>query len=886
MSLRTTTTPFTASTSSAQVVDADPFRSFLFIQNNGSDAIYVNFGSAASTANIKVDPGEVYEPRVPSTSSVHIISASGSQAGIVIASGLSILVSGGVAGEEPADTTNPTVTISSSAGSSGSTTSTSPIPFTVTFSEAVTGFTSGDVSVTNGSISGFSGSGSTYTFNVTPSGDVTVSVSISGGVCTDAAGNPNNASSTYQITYSAPASDTTAPTAAITYSPSGPYKSGTVVTITATFSEPMADSPVPRIALSGANTLAATNMTKVSTTQYTYSHTVGSGNGTTTVALSNGQDIAGNTVTSAPTSGATFTVDNVAPTASLAYSPAGPYNSGDVVTITATFSEAMADSPVPRIALSGGQTLAATNMTKSSTTVYTYQHTVTSGDGTVTAALSNGTDLAGNVVTSAPTSGATFTVDNTNPSVTITSPVGASGSSTSTSPISFTATFTESVTGFVVGDITVTGGTAGNFAGSGTTYTFDVTPSGNGTVSVSISGGVAQDSVGNGNNASSTFTVEYTAGGSNPFSGIAAGSAQNYSGNNLMSVGVTLDPAIDSNSPLTTAQWNKLYPGGSNKTIFTAYSGASYDSQRKRLIFAGNGHGDSYGNEWYGWKTSDQLFERINNPSVFSGDYATETDDGYLDGTSKPSARHTYDGIAYLPNIDRYFLSGSAVGHSATSNAFFWLYNPNNDTWTEIAGSGDADWDTFANCTAYDPTSGKLFVFTRLALFSIDPTNLAGGWTKHISWRWTYGLDYNTHRRTMVVHDADRKIVLFGNSEVWVFDISNLGAVTMDSSGSGWSGSGFNTLKGYSGPGLTYDSTREEIVGWWSGSTIFIVDVAAKTVTTETLTGDTPTGPTDGGVGTTGVYGRLQYIEEYDVYVAVPGWQPSAFQPVSVFKRA
>src|SRR5205823_6254456 len=135
---------------------------------------------------------------------------------------------------------------------------------------------------------------------------------LNGGTIQDAA--LNNAS----LTFTAPNTtgvlvDTTAPTAAITYAPTGPVKSGTSLVITATFNKPMADSPVVKIAISGANTLAATNMTKVDNTHYTYIHTVGTGDGSATVALSVGTDLAGNVITSAPTSGATFTVDNTPP---------------------------------------------------------------------------------------------------------------------------------------------------------------------------------------------------------------------------------------------------------------------------------------------------------------------------------------------------------------------------------------------------------------------------------------------------------------------------------------------------------------------------------------------------------------------------------------------
>ncbi|PIP18623.1 MAG: hypothetical protein COX41_07190 [Candidatus Omnitrophica bacterium CG23_combo_of_CG06-09_8_20_14_all_41_10] len=75
----------------------------------------------------------------------------------------------------------------------------------------------------------------------------------------------------------------------------------------------------------------------------------------------------------------TITLDTTAPSAAITYSDAdGIVKAGDSLTITATFNEAMADSPLPQIAISGANTLAATNMTKSSTTVYTYTHTVAS----------------------------------------------------------------------------------------------------------------------------------------------------------------------------------------------------------------------------------------------------------------------------------------------------------------------------------------------------------------------------------------------------------------------------------------------------------------------------------------------------------------------------
>ncbi|MCS7271255.1 MAG: Ig-like domain-containing protein, partial [Gemmataceae bacterium] len=88
-----------------------------------------------------------------------------------------------------------------------------PIPFTVTFSENVTGFTGGDIQVTNGTVQNFAGSGSTYTFDIVPGGDGPIVIDIPAGVATGSSGTPNSAA-TYIIT-----SDRTAP--AITIQPTG-----------------------------------------------------------------------------------------------------------------------------------------------------------------------------------------------------------------------------------------------------------------------------------------------------------------------------------------------------------------------------------------------------------------------------------------------------------------------------------------------------------------------------------------------------------------------------------------------------------------------------------------------------------------------------------------
>ncbi|MDO7873517.1 IPT/TIG domain-containing protein, partial [Hymenobacter sp. ASUV-10] len=102
------------------------------------------------------------------------------------------------------DNTPPTAVVSTTAGSS---TGVAPIPFTVTFSEPVTGFDPADLTIAGGSLTGgtVSGSGSTYTFNITPTGSGSVvTVQVAAGAARDAANNPNPASNTVSVTYNGP----------------------------------------------------------------------------------------------------------------------------------------------------------------------------------------------------------------------------------------------------------------------------------------------------------------------------------------------------------------------------------------------------------------------------------------------------------------------------------------------------------------------------------------------------------------------------------------------------------------------------------------------------------------------------------------------------------
>jgi len=105
-----------------------------------------------------------------------------------------------------------------------------------------------------------------------------------------------------------------------------------------------------------------------------------------------------------------------------------------------------------------------------------------------------------------------FTVDTVAPTVTLTS--SAPPTTTSLASIPMTATFSEAVTGFVVGDVTVSNATADEFTAVSTTvYTFSVHPTVAGAVTVDVAVSKAIDARSNNNAAATQYTNEYVAGG-------------------------------------------------------------------------------------------------------------------------------------------------------------------------------------------------------------------------------------------------------------------------------------------------------------------------------------------------------------------------------------
>ncbi len=102
------------------------------------------------------------------------------------------------------DTDSPSMTITSSTVTSGSITNNASISLTFTSTEATNNFVVGDISVSNGALSGFAGVGTdgmVYTATFIPAGPGACTIDVAAGVYTDAATNLNNLAATFNWTF-------------------------------------------------------------------------------------------------------------------------------------------------------------------------------------------------------------------------------------------------------------------------------------------------------------------------------------------------------------------------------------------------------------------------------------------------------------------------------------------------------------------------------------------------------------------------------------------------------------------------------------------------------------------------------------------------------------
>jgi hypothetical protein len=289
----------------------------------------------------------------------------------------------------------------------------------------------------------------------------------------------------------------------------GSYKLGQVVTLTVNFDNAVTVSGIPQLKLSDGG---VANYTSGSGTKaLTFTYTVGANQNSSDLTVT-GVYLGAAKITDARGNAAILTgavtnpvgvvqIDTVTPTVSAVTTslPTGIVHTGDKVTLTVAFSEAVSVSGSPTLTLNDGGV--ATYKSGSGTNALTFTYTVAAGqntsDLTVTGlALGTATitDKAGNaaVLKGAVTNPAgTLQVDTTAPTVTSVASSLPTGNLNAGKTVDLTVNFSEAVSAAAGSTLTLNdGGVATYASGTGTkalTYTYTVA-SGQNTSDLAVNG--------------------------------------------------------------------------------------------------------------------------------------------------------------------------------------------------------------------------------------------------------------------------------------------------------------------------------------------------------------------------------------------------------------
>ncbi|CAI6079912.1 hypothetical protein PAECIP112173_02744 [Paenibacillus sp. JJ-100] len=351
---------------------------------------------------------------------------------------------------------------------------------TFTFSEAVSGFSLADLTLSNGILSNLMTSDSiTYTATLTPASGTTAASNVitldNTGVISigGAAGTGTTTSNNYAV-------DTVRPTATIAVYDTA-LTAGETSQVTVTFSEAVTGLTVGDLTVSNGTLtgLSSSDGGIMWTATFTPTANIREANNIITLNNTGISDISGNAGigTTISNNYAIDTVPSTVPTATIVVADT-LLAIGETSVVTFTFSEAVSGFSLADLTLSNG--ILSNLMTSDS---ITYTATLTPASGTTAASnvitLDNtGVISIGGAAGTGTTTSNNYTVDTVRPTATI-AVYDTALTAGETSQV--TVTFSEAVTGLTVGDLTVSNGTLTGLSSSdgGIMWTATFTPTAN-----------------------------------------------------------------------------------------------------------------------------------------------------------------------------------------------------------------------------------------------------------------------------------------------------------------------------------------------------------------------------------------------------------------------
>jgi len=351
--------------------------------------------------------------------------------------------------------------------------------------------------------------------------------------------------------------------------------------------------------------------------------------------------------------------------------------------------------------------------------------------------------------------------------------------------------------------------------------------------------------------AGATTSTSTTGTGTSSGTGTTSGTGTGATGSGTAAASITESWKLLPNSSLRTVLSNTSYissPGPDGwsyplDNIVKDWNGGIIDTKRKMLIVpAAGGHNSWFYNDVWGYDAVN--FQWVNLRKSYMP-YMTQAEADrtrkviYDDGS--PATVHTYDGIAYLDQLDEVFMIGGPGWNSTGQGPPPRRFSMSTATWSY--GTSQNIYPENGTSSAVNPADGTVWFRTFTRLYSYD---VKADRYKMLSENLPSPQTYYTAQVINGVY------YMVGGGEV--IRIAPGGQATkLSLSG--------DPLPAVPAPGVAWEPAIQRLVVWGGGTDVYFVNLSTSNVSLKRISGDNP-GPPQ-GLGTYKRFGRVsqgQYL--------------------------
>lgn len=295
------------------------------------------------------------------------------------------------------------------------------------------------------------------------------------------------------------------------------------------------------------------------------------------------------------------------------------------------------------------------------------------------------------------------------------------------------------------------------------------------------------------------------------------------------------------------------------QSVISAWNSGVADTRRQRLVLWGGGHSDYFGNELYSLDLLKGTMDRLTDPSPTTN--VTSCPEAYVDGS--PSARHTYNGLAYDSARDAMYTFGGSKSNCGFMTNAVWKLSLESLRWERLEPkNSELPQGAPGYMTSFDSRTGMVYVFDTANFFRYDP-----GRNEFKKLSQQAGVDY--HLNGTIDEGLNIFVMFGGTGQLWAIDLTGRSKFKVED----WSrrATGCEKLMHAPYPGLAYDGPEHSIVGWVGGDSVILFH--GDRVACEERAYPGGPGPAMG----TGSNGRFRYFPSLRVFALVNGWKQNAF---------